>query len=652
MIPIFAGIAAAAAFTKSVVERGSNYLFGSRVRPRSGTPVHCALGVALDHSGIYAGSNQIVELEGEGDIRSISPQEFVDSSFVRGSTIYVACDKKTGVALGCRQVAQRASSMDGERRDYHVLIDNCHQFTSGCITGDFEAAENFFAFLTHTIEQEMNGGRSISWLVWDYANEDEPSEDGLDEQLEQECGELDYELVQGHEIAGEDSVRPELHEELRSWQQQATTEMREKFAARFAELAGAEASLAEGNSGREAIRGDLQALDAADTQADNAFWKKELAQCARDEDLQPLRMAIQAHWRKSLERQQNEYYLNEIARRREKLKKELDARLVAMQQIAEVARDLGMQPGLLWDQTKGVGARTDLQTLQRWADYLKNNEGVKRLSELLGRMRRYSESQRMELIKSTTTYQVSVPDVEAKSEIVGITQGRDIDHILPQELALLADPDTEILFDLKFAEGRLMSFDYAGTIEKSYEHEQEELAQVTEQDKLGPMIICVDTSGSMSGEPESVAKSIALALAMKSMEQKRDCYLISFSTGIEVRDLSAQRGLAELLDFLQMSFGGGTDSAPALHHAMQKMGEENYARADLLMISDFGMPAITPDLKQQMDEARTRDCKFYALNIGATQGRAIQHKEFDAEWQYNPATMGIKELTGIVEQIV
>jgi uncharacterized protein with von Willebrand factor type A (vWA) domain len=166
------------------------------------------------------------------------------------------------------------------------------------------------------------------------------------------------------------------------------------------------------------------------------------------------------------------------------------------------------------------------------------------------------------------------------------------------------------------------------------------------------MIICVDTSGSMSGEPESVAKSIALALAMKSMEQKRDCYLISFSTGIEVRDLSTQRGLAELLDFLQMSFGGGTDGAPALRHAIDKMGEENYARADLLMISDFGMPAITPDLKQQMDEARTRDCKFYALNIGATQGRAIQHKEFDAEWQYNPATMGIKELTGIVEQIV
>lgn len=647
MIPFLIG----GIFLKAARERASNWLFGSRVRPRPGCVMHCALLAVADHSGVFVSRNKIAELEGEGDIRCILPDVFLNSSFMRGSNIYVACDKKTGVVIGSRKIAIRANDMAGGVRDYNIILDNCHQFTSGCISGDFNNPNNFFWMLEELIIKKMNRGRPISWLIWNHDEDEKHSADGLEELLEEECGELDYELIEGHDIAGHDSVRPELHEELRSWQLQAETEMREKFAARFAELNSAEASLAAGNRHRDDIRGDLNLLNAANPEADSAFWEKELEHRPADADLKPVRMAVQAYWRKSLERQQNEYYLNEIARRRAELLKELSNRLIAMQQIADIVAELGLEPGLLWDQTRGLGARSDLNTLQRWADYLKNNEGVNRLHDLLGRMLRYSESQRMELIKSTTTYQFSVPDIDTKSEIIGIMQGRDIDHVLPQELALLADSDTEILFDLKFAEGRLMSFDYAGRIEKSYEHEHEEMAAVAEQDKLGPMIICVDTSGSMRGEPENVAKAIAMSMAMKSMEQKRDCYLISFATDIQTRDLSTQCGLVELLDFLQMSFGGRTDAAPALTHAVQKMGEECYARADLLMISDFGIPGITPELKRQMGEARERDCKFYALNIGSTHGSIVQHKEFNAEWQYDPAAMGIKELNRIVDQI-
>jgi uncharacterized protein with von Willebrand factor type A (vWA) domain len=639
-----------ASFLQSAGQRTKNWLFGSRVRPRPGSVLHCALNVVLDHSGVYVDRDHIAELEGEGAIRCIKPTTFLVSSFMRGTKIYVACDQKTGVVLGGLDIAKRASDMAGGERNYNLLLDNCHQFSSGCITGNFENADNFFTFLEDTIRKDLNWGEPIAWLVWDYEAEDEASDDGLDEQLEAACSGLDYELLGEHNIARQSSMRGQLHEELRTWHQQAANEMREKFAPHFVALEQAEAALAAGNSSREEIQNDLEQFSAADTQADVGFWKKELAQHGTD-NLNAVRMALHAHWRKSLEQQQNAYYMNELARRRAELRKELDGRLIAMRSIAEVAGELGMEPSLLWDQSKGIGVKTDLKTLQRWADYLKNNEGVRKLCDLLGRMRRYSESQRMELIKTSKTYHVSIPDIEAKSEIVGLTQGRDLVHILPQELALLADEDTEILFDLKFAEARLMSFDHAGMIEKSYEREHEEMAQVAEQDKLGPMIICVDTSGSMSGEPESVAKAITLALAMKSMEQKRDCYLISFSTGIETRDLSTQRGLAELLDFLQSSFGGGTDSAPALHHAIEKMTEESYARADLLMISDFGMPEITPALRKKMDEARQRECKFFALNIGLAEGEAFQHQHFDAEWQYNPATMGVIELNGIVDAI-
>ena len=629
------------------------FLFGDRVRPRPGSVVQCSLLLFVDHSGVFVSRDKIVEVENDGgnkNIHCVDADDFLNSSIVRtGVCIYVACDRKTGVVLGTRSVADNARGAVGRGGEYCPVSDNCHQFTSGCITGQFENVDNLFTFLERTISRKLNRGRPITWKIWNHEDDEEPSEDGLDERLEEECAELDHELIEGHEIACDDGVRPELHQELRNWQQQQATELREKFFGQFASLVTAERSLAEGNHTGDDIRRDMGEFSTAVGKIDTSFWTRKLEEFPDAADLHPLRAALQQEWRRSLERQRNDYYLNEISHRRAELLKELDGRLIAMQEIADVAQELGIEPGLLWDQTRGIGARTDLQVLKRWADYLKNNEGVRRLCDLLGRMRRSSASERVELLKSMESYQVTIPDRGAKSEIVGITQGRDINHLLPQELALLADQETEIIFDLKFAEGRLMSFDYAGTVEAEYQREHEETVTVEEEDKLGPMIICVDTSGSMTGEPENVAKAITLALAMKSIEQKRNCYLISFSTAIDCRDLSKQRGLTELLKFLQMSFYGGTDAAPALQHGMKMMEDEQYERADLLMISDFAMPEITDELKRQMGRARERKSRFFALNIGS--GHQMSHDGFDGEWQYDPGKMGIKEMNHIAEVI-
>ena len=45
----------------------------------------------------------------------------------------------------------------------------------------------------------------------------------------------------------------------------------------------------------------------------------------------------------------------------------------------------------------------------------------------------------------------------------------------------------------------------------------------------GPIIICLDESGSMIGERNHAAKALALALAWIARQQKRWCALIAFS---------------------------------------------------------------------------------------------------------------------------
>lgn len=633
-------------------DRICNWLFGKRVRPRPGSIVHCSLAVFVEHSGVVLNRDKIAEVLKDDDgvklARIVDPDDFIKRQLPTGFNIHVACDSKTGVVLGTKTIAERAEFSVGRTDEYFLLFDNCHKFTSSCITGDCNNVDTSFTFLQNTISRKMNRGRPISWKVWNYEDDEDPSPDGLDEQLEAECAELDYNLIQSHEMACDDGIRFQLHEELRDWQQQLIVDLRQRFADNFAALETAKHSLEAGHYTKEDIQRDLQAFGSADHNTDMSHWQRRIGETLDDITMQVVRTDIQREWQRSLERQRSEYYLNEISRRREILFKELDGRLRAMQHIADVAGELGIEPGLLWDHTRGVGVCTDLDTLKRWSDYLKNNEGVRRLCELLGRMRRVSTSERIENLTAVQRYHITIPDIEARSEIVGIMQGRDLNHLLPQELALLADPDTEIFFDLKYAEGRLMSYEYEGMVQEEYEREHHKAVTVETEEKLGPMIICVDTSGSMSGEPECVAKAVTLALVMKSIEQKRDCCLYSFSTGVAERDMSKNRSLPELLDFLQMSFLGGTDAGPAIHHAIKKMGEEAYDRADLLVVSDFVMPELTTDLKQQIKLAKERGCRFHALSIGRPSGLAKPYDGFDQEWQYDPSSIGITELNKVV----
>ncbi|MBR1614821.1 MAG: VWA domain-containing protein, partial [Treponema sp.] len=98
----------------------------------------------------------------------------------------------------------------------------------------------------------------------------------------------------------------------------------------------------------------------------------------------------------------------------------------------------------------------------------------------------------------------------------------------------------------------------------------------------------MDTSGSMHGTPENIAKTVTFALSKIAIEEERKCYLVSFSTEIETLDMSDFKSgdaLTRIVQFLHMSFNGGTDASPALRHAVQMLQKDGYKNADVLMIS-------------------------------------------------------------------
>ncbi len=121
-------------------------VFCDIVKPRIGSVVKVGLLGGADHTGIYVGNDEIVELNGDGDIRIVSAEEFIegDDLFTRiGTFIYVACAQDSDgdcYALGSKEIASRARRAVGETRDYNVVWENCHMFTEYCITGKRDGA--------------------------------------------------------------------------------------------------------------------------------------------------------------------------------------------------------------------------------------------------------------------------------------------------------------------------------------------------------------------------------------------------------------------------------------------------------------------------------------------------------------------------------
>jgi len=143
-----------------------NYLFEKEVEPEEGSILVCKImGDAFEHSGVYIGDGKIVELAGSGEIRAVSFNQFLSDGPTRtGNKIYIACDRDDE-PLWCYTAEDNAKEMIGKRRDYNMVTDNCHQFTAGCITGDFENSVNFFWMLQDLIKKELNGGEEIKWNV-------------------------------------------------------------------------------------------------------------------------------------------------------------------------------------------------------------------------------------------------------------------------------------------------------------------------------------------------------------------------------------------------------------------------------------------------------------------------------------------------------
>lgn len=133
----------------------------TKVKPAIGSVLYCDLpaGVA-EHSGIYIGDNRIVHLNGKGEMEIVTPAYFLSSFALKD--IYVSCMGEE--AIGSRQVAENALEKIGKApRNYNLFFDNCHKFTAGCLTGNFNNGNTSLTLLKRQASQTLHAD---NWLLW------------------------------------------------------------------------------------------------------------------------------------------------------------------------------------------------------------------------------------------------------------------------------------------------------------------------------------------------------------------------------------------------------------------------------------------------------------------------------------------------------
>jgi len=298
----------------------------------------------------------------------------------------------------------------------------------------------------------------------------------------------------------------------------------------------------------------------------------------------------------------------------------------------------GISPGL-WDLKPGILNDLKSEVFIEVAEVLKKFPEIRELAQRLGRS---SKAEKEESFASVSSLENSQEHSAYRGELKGLRQGRDLEALRPCDWSRLFDPETEDFFLKDLLEGAIFVREYANYSPKPSPKKRPPKSPKPQE--KGPCIVCVDSSGSMAGLPEQLARALALALIKICHEENRLLYLILFSDRIHTLSLEpGKKDLAQVLDFLSLSFHGGTDLRPVLEHSLERLSQKAWQDADLVIISDFRVPKILIKRLQIIQTLQKKhNARLHALSVTQEVPQDDLHI-FDSLWHFRLDSHGLAQ---------
>ena len=307
-------------------------------------------------------------------------------------------------------------------------------------------------------------------------------------------------------------------------------------------------------------------------------------------------------------------------------------RLEAWKQLNSVFGDLSQMLGRDVDITKGILKHQHWKHIERLQELLQRIDEFKKIINALGRLQESIENEE-ELESFFESVSRVVEEIQEKTvdyipeEMSGIERSSSISRMLPQEALFLGHSKLKMLWHAKRYEQALLSYRVEGVeISKTLSDISDEIEVQKSRPRFdrGPILIVIDTSGSMSGTPELIAKALTLQAAKIAHAEKRACYLYAFG-GQDQRiehDLKfTQEGIEKLLEFLGYSFGGGND-IETIEYAVKRLEQEQWKKADVMIVSD-GEWSASSHIEEVVKISAAKGTRFHGVQVGGY-GRGLK----------------------------
>ncbi len=225
------------------------------------------------------------------------------------------------------------------------------------------------------------------------------------------------------------------------------------------------------------------------------------------------------------------------------------------------------------------------------AHRLAKSPKLRKLSLLVGRMRELACAMRRRVLERSS------------EEVYEIGQGAELGRLLPCELVRLTHAKLRGDFCRRLLERQLLVYELAGSGRRG----------------RGPMVVCLDCSGSMAGEKELWSKAVALTLLDIARRQRRRFRAVCFAgapSQLGIMEFGTRGGyggsLAGALDLAEYFPGGGTDFQIALDAAIDGIrgvaeggSRMRWGRADIVLITD-GECRVEAEWLERFRQAKRR----------------------------------------------
>ena len=193
--------------------------------------------------------------------------------------------------------------------------------------------------------------------------------------------------------------------------------------------------------------------------------------------------------------------------------------------------------------------------------FLEQYKKVKEMAKYIGKYKDLATSSRVSRVK------------DIRTELCGVTMGNEITRALPQELVQLSHPVLKYDMYRKMQEKQLLQYEL----------------EMNEERGEGAIICLVDDSGSMYPYHEPIARGILFGLMKCAEKDKRNFACDIFSSSYNNFYVDIPKGKPtpkNVIDILTVSFEGGTNYEKPLNFAMNKIKEDGFKDADIVLITD------------------------------------------------------------------